>query len=254
MDKVRRILRSPITTVVLFVLAAALLLSGAIGGSRAALSYYADSYYVQMAMQNIGVTLNENGTAVCWRNYSSDSSGQWVTSDSGLLTGMLGADESLRLGYAYPELLTVTNSGNINEYVRVSIYRYWVDGSGAKQQELDPSLIELGLTNSGSWRVDEAASTEERIVLYYTRALSPGETTPAFMDTLTISADTAARVTQTSTETMENGRMYNTVRTVYDYDGKEFQLEVEVDAVQTHNGAAAIQSAWGVNASSVGLG
>ena len=34
--------------------------------------------------------------------------------------------------------------------------------------------------------------------------------------------------------------------TVYEYDGAMFVLEAEVDAVQTHNAADAIRSAWGV--------
>ena len=33
----------------------------------------------------------------------------------------------------------------------------------------------------------------------------------------------------------------------YTYDGMEFQIEVEVDAVQTHNAERAIRSAWGPN-------
>ena len=45
-------------------------------------------------------------------------------------------------------------------------------------------------------------------------------------------------------ETDANG--WTTVTTVYEYDGAMFVLEAEVDAVQTHNAADAIRSAWGV--------
>lgn len=255
MDTIRKIFRSPITTIVLFVIAVGLLLSSTIGGTRAALSYYADSYSLEMQLQNIGVTLNENGSAIRWRNYGTGSSGQWDEGGSALLTGMLGANEKLQLGVAYPEVLTVTNSGTIDEYVRVSVYRYWVDGNGEKRQELDPSLIELGLANTDLWWEDTAASTPERTVLYYTRTLSAGTSTPAFLESLTISGDVAAKVSQSSHVTTDaSGRSYNTVTTTYDYDGMEFRLQVEVDTVQTHNAAAAIQSAWGVDASVVGAG
>ena len=37
-----------------------------------------------------------------------------------------------------------------------------------------------------------------------------------------------------------------TITTVYEYDGYRFNLEAEVDAVQTHNARDAIKSAWGV--------
>ena len=33
----------------------------------------------------------------------------------------------------------------------------------------------------------------------------------------------------------------------YKYDGYSFNLEAEVNAVQTHNAAEAIKSAWGVD-------
>ena len=42
----------------------------------------------------------------------------------------------------------------------------------------------------------------------------------------------------------ENGG-YTTIKTVYAYDGVEFVVEVEVDAVQDHNAEDAILSAWG---------
>ena len=44
---------------------------------------------------------------------------------------------------------------------------------------------------------------------------------------------------------MENG-VTKTV-TTFNYDGVKFNLEAEVDAVQTHNARDAIKSAWGVD-------
>ena len=35
--------------------------------------------------------------------------------------------------------------------------------------------------------------------------------------------------------------------TTFNYDGVKFNLEAEVDAVQTHNARDAIKSAWGVD-------
>ena len=52
-------------------------------------------------------------------------------------------------------------------------------------------------------------------------------------------------MTQTSV-TDENG--YTTITTTYDYDGVTFNVEAQVDAVQTHNAEDAIKSAWGVDA------
>ena len=45
----------------------------------------------------------------------------------------------------------------------------------------------------------------------------------------------------------------DTITTIYKYDGVEFHVDVEVDAVQTHNAQDAIRSAWGVDASALGI-
>ena len=47
---------------------------------------------------------------------------------------------------------------------------------------------------------------------------------------------------------------YTVITTKYDYDGKKFVVKAEVNAVQTHNAADAIKSAWGVNVSVGGNG
>ena len=45
----------------------------------------------------------------------------------------------------------------------------------------------------------------------------------------------------------------NVITTIYKYDGVEFHVDIEVDAVQTHNAQDAIKSAWGVDAASLGI-
>ena len=49
-------------------------------------------------------------------------------------------------------------------------------------------------------------------------------------------------MTQTKTTNKEG---YTVITTTYDYDGVEFRVEVEVNAVQTHNAQDAIWSTWG---------
>ena len=237
-----KIIKSPITTIVLFVLAAALLLGTTIGGARAALTYYSENYTSRVQMYDIGVTLVENGENISWRDYGSRADGTWSESTGTLLSNMIPEGSTLKPGVAYPEALAVTNSGTIDEYVRVSLYRYWVDADGKKMPELSPELIDLHLVNLGSdWLIDEAASTPERTVLYYNRILASGATTPALSDTITIDGALARKVTQTTES--QNG--YTVITTTYDYNGVTFQLEAEVDAVQTHNAENAIWSAWG---------
>ena len=80
--------------------------------------------------------------------------------------------ETLTLGKHYQEQLKVKNTGTINQYVRVSIYKYWLDAEGNKLRDLSPDLINLNLVNVGTdWMEDEGARTRERTVLYYSKLL-----------------------------------------------------------------------------------
>ena len=246
----------PSKTTVLFVLAAGLLLFSAVGSTRAALTHYSETYSAQIDVQSIGVSLLENGEIVSYRDYT-HADDEWFEASGELL--QLPEGEKWQVGRTYEERLSVMNSGAIDEYVRVKLYKYWVDGEGNKQQQLSPSMIRLHLTGD-HWIVDEEASTArlrededrdgELIILYYDSILQavgednvPHETTP-FVDSVTIDGRVATKVTEYTSTDAATG--LTTVRTVYDYDGASFVLEAEVDAVQTHNAVNAIRSAWGV--------
>lgn len=235
---------SPVLTVTLFVLAGILLFGSSIGGARAALTYFSEIYASQIEMYDIGVTLNENGKAVSNRDYKRYSDGKWDENTGALLVGRWKSDkypdkEPIQIGTAYEEVISATNTGTIDEYVRISLYTYWVK-NGKKQTDLNPELIELHTdvsTFGKDWLLDEEASTPERKVYYYSKILPTGATTSPLTDTLTISNFVKSK----ATEITEGNRIIIT----YDYDGLEFKIEAEVDAVQTHNAVDAIWSAWG---------
>ena len=216
---------SNIITMVLFGLAAVLLLVSTIGGARAALTY-SQTYRTQINMHNIGLVLNENGEAVA---------------DGGELLSSI-MEEGLVIGKTYEEEITVGNVAEIDEYVRVIIYRYWLDGTG-KRIDLSPDYIEL--TIGDGWVVDTAASTPERMVLYYTAPLASGEATPAAITAFKVSSDVMKAVSQSSST--EDG--LTTITNNYEYGEVQVGLEVEAHGVQTHNAQDAILSAWGVNVS-----
>jgi hypothetical protein len=236
--------RMPIVAGVLFALAAVLLLGSTIGGTRAALTYYSENYNSQIEMNHIGVTLNENGSVISQRDYTGN--GSWTGGTTGELLAGIEEGDGIVLGKAYPEALTVTNSGDIDTYVRVTITKYWLDKDGTtKLQTLTPDLIDLHFLEGSGWVIDEAASTAERTVLYYTEMLAAGESTSALSDQIKIDSSVASTVSQSTTT---NGG-YTTVTTTYVYDGVSFVIEAEADAVQAHNAEDAILSAWGRNVS-----
>lgn len=233
-------------TILLFGAAASLLVLSTVGSTRAALIYNDDNAYrIQIAASYIGVGLMENGEVVSYRSYDRDN--QAVEESKPLLAGIEA--EGFKPGNAYEEKLSVTNAGEIDSYVRVIIYKSWKDAKGNSNTALSPELIRLEADNDGldGWVKDTKASGSgdengdyrERIVLYYTKPVAAGEETPAFNETLTIDPSVMKVFSQK--------RDGNKVTTSYAYDGYGFNLEVEADAVQTHNAVDAIKSAWGVD-------
>ncbi len=240
--KIRRIITSPAGTLGMFALAVALLMFSSVGGARAALTYYSETYTSRVQMYDIGVTLLENDKEISWRNYDSrKDNGSWLEEKGVLLENMVPEGEKFKIGVWYPEELKVMNSGTINQYVRVSLYKYWLDENGEKVQTLTPDLIDLELQTDNGWMIDEESSTDERTILYYNRVLETGETSPAFAGRLKIDQSVTAKVTQTTEKTANGSKIITT----YDYDGVQFCIEATVDAVQEHNVEDAVWSAWG---------
>lgn len=219
--------------------AAALLLVGStVGSTRAALTYYSENYSAQMNMQSIGVSLLENDKVVSSRDYVSNN--EWKeTSEGTLLTNLLGKDETFTPGKKYNEAISVKNSGTIDTFVRVIITKSWQDEEGNKNTTLSPDLIELNFLTDNGWQIAKDQSTTERTVLYYTKAVAAGDSTPALSDTIRIKPSIAKDVTK-----HVDG---NTITYTYKYNGYTFHIDAEVDAVQTHNAKDAIKSAWGVD-------
>lgn len=260
--RLRKILLSPGASLAAFALAAVLLLFAGIGGARAALTYFSEYYSARVQMFDIGVTLLENGENVSWRNYNSAADGTWDEATGVLLGHMLEKKdedgkvmenddgepitEDLVIGKVYPEVLTFKNSGNINQFIRVSVYKYWLDPDGEKAVDLSPSLIKIkydekNTADGADWIHDEDSKTAERDVYYYKKLLKVGDETSALTESVKIDNAIATKVTQTEEKTDKGTK----ITTTYDYDGYKFIVEATVDAVQEHNAKDAVLSAWG---------
>ena len=231
-----------IKPVALLAVAAVLLLGSTVGSTQAALTYYSDNFAAEVTVSNIGIALLENGNEISRRNYIGNSSKLWDETTGTLFQNINQA--SFKVGQVYDEELSVKNSGAIDAYVRVILTKSWKDANGVKNTSLSPDLIELVPVTGNGWVEDTAASTDERIVLYYTNPLKVGETSPICTDTISVNSAVTTKVNETRT-TDANG---TTITYTYAYNGYTFNVEAEVDAGQTHNAADAIKSAWGVNA------
>ena len=234
--------KSPVLYTVLALIAAALFLTAGIGSARAALTEFSQDHTSEVRLDDIGLTLLENGKEVAYRNYDkAKADGSWTTNNPGGLFSEV--PDNIVFGKKYTEELSLQNTGTIDEFVRVEIYRYWLDKDGKKTNLLSPELIEVELNTEGGWIEDPDADskTTERTILYYSSLLGAGETSAPFTKSVEISNKLAKEVSQK----VEG----NTIITTYKYDGVQFCVEVKADAVQNHNAADAIKSAWGIDAS-----
>ena len=254
----KKIMHSRAVTALLFLLALVLLSVGTIGGTQAALSIRSRDYDTSFDMDHIGVALWENESKVAERTFQDVVNGKPIEPTSKDLTLDLGNDAEILIGKQYPFSLQAENTGTIDEYVRISIRKYWVDASGSKITDNSylPRHILLDYEsvtdtkdrtedsyNSAAWIRDESAHTDERDIYYYIGKLEPeGFTAPLFSH-LSASKYTAKNaVVETSTENNVTKTVYR-----YAYNDCSFVVEAVVDAVQTHHAAKAINSAWGTN-------
>lgn len=260
----KKIRRSPVVAGLLFLLAVVLLFAGSVGGTQAALQIYSSDYISAFELDHIGITLYENGTPVSFRNYGdAAASGFTEKQDGDLVLKTLEDDPSFQIGRKYPFVITCKNTGTIDHYLRVTVYKYWVQvgkdeefglkgwfhglSSNTKklldEEKHNPATIHLGYNgsegyNSSAWAKDPDSSTAERDVYYYTGILPVGGETAPLFDTLWVDSSVAKSVI---TETVGSLTTYT-----YAYDGYGFVVQAEADAVQTHNARAAIRSAWGL--------
>ncbi len=225
---IKKILQSNITTLVASVLAIGLIGYGGVHAVQAAPRIESADYRAQVQLSNINTCIVEND--------------KLVVGEDSLLQNWPANGETFAIGKTYAEELAVRNANDgvddsegegIDEYVRVSVYRYWTDAEGKeiKNTSLKPSYIDLHFVEDDGWTIDEASSTPERTVLYYNKILKPDETTTPFADKLTIKSDVTTAVSSGT----------------YSYEGAYFHIKVVADAVQTHNGEQAMTSAWGLS-------
>ena len=97
MKKKGSFFRSPMGTLFLFMVAALLLMTGTIGGVRAAPQILnPDFAYSGLALDQIGVTLRENGNNISSRNYNSSTQAFDVTTGA-LFQQLLGEKEEFKI-------------------------------------------------------------------------------------------------------------------------------------------------------------
>ncbi len=253
-------------TTALIVAAVLLLAGGGVAGTRAALNIQSEYYRAEFYLNHLQVHLYENGDDVCERAGHKNNLDVHDKAVGELATSLkyehkvdgkevLGKVEP---GMAYKEVIQAKNGSDINEFVRITIRKYWMEedenGNLVKSSALNPDRIKLyygkeGEYNSDFWTLnpEENVGSKETSTYYYNTDLSSGEQSlsqPLF-DTLKIDATIADFGDIKTTESQEGNKTVYTYE--YQYDGCVFYIEADVQAIQTHNANDAIRSQWGVD-------
>jgi hypothetical protein len=213
----KKFYRSSAMTGLLFVTAVIFLLVATVGGAQAALTAKSNNYYSALSLKSLDVDLVKTGTGL---------NGEYA---------LIGKD--------YPYEISAKNTGEIPQYVRAVVYRYWKSDEGkVLDTSVDPGLITTGFENNeagyndSNWYLDKESSTVERQIYYYKTALSVGETTERLFD--------GVRIDPKITKTVKIG---SDGRYSYVYNGLQAVVDIELDAIQTHHARDAMHSAWGVS-------
>lgn len=218
-----------VLSVVMIVAASLLICAGAVMAAGTALRQ-SNRYTSEIETPEISLALLENGKE--------------VSGDEVLLKNLTGG-EALRIGQIYDEKLSVSNTAETPQYVRMTVRKYWVENKNGKRVDLSPDLIILKTGQEG-WIEDTEAeknSSPEYKSFYYTKPLEKEqETTPA-VTAVGLDSDVSLAMKQKETVS-KNGK---TITTTYTYDGLEFGIKVDVDGIQTHNAEQAAKSIWGVD-------
>ena len=278
----------------LTLLAATVLLfgGGSFTGTKAALTYFSNDYTAQFSLDHLQVHLIENGVDVCHgandiytvhRGDSNDGSMaedakknqkykgnlvEYLDYKNDTHTGetpayKLGTPGKVEPGRTYKEEISARNGSNIDQYVRLTLRKYWVK-DGKKVTTLSPDLIKLSYKedkdspskayNEDAWVLNEKENADSKETqTYYLKSVLPGtdekRNSPLLFNELTIDGKVAdLKCTETTKrESTPGGDNVTVITYTYDYDDYTFFIEADVQAIQTHNVNDAIGALWGVS-------
>lgn len=206
-----------------------------------------DDYVADMNLSSLSVALVENGATVAATKEGNAKEGAVTEAYTNLLAGINDGNPINAFGKKYEYSLAAQNDGSQDEYVRVVVNRYWKKADGSKATTLSPEFIGLQF-DEANWIVagPEQTGVPEQYILYSKKPIGVGSSLPFLTH---VSIDPA--ILDEADFVSVKGVSGNYVTKEYDYADYKMAMDVEVSAVQTHNGADAIKSAWGVDVSNI---
>lgn len=206
-----------------------------------------DDYVADMNLSSLSVALVENSATVAATKEGNAKEGAVTEAYTNLLAGINDGNPINAFGKKYEYNLAAQNDGSQDEYVRVVVNRYWKKADGSKATTLSPEFIGLQF-DEANWIVagPEQTGVPEQYILYSKNPIGVDSSLPFLTH---VSIDPA--ILDEADFVSVKGTDDKYVTKEYDYADYKMAMDVEVSAVQTHNGADAIKSAWGVDVSNV---
>ena len=167
---------------------------------------------------------------------------------STLLKELEGA--KLDPGYPYSEKISVKNTGEFDEYVRVIIRKYWTVPSEEeaseeemkKRLDLSPAYICLVQPKDKGWTENAKERTDERSVWYCNQYVGVGKESSLLFESIYIDG----KVFTDASKNVKYHTEGNVTTITFDYENITFVIEAEAQAIQYNSADKAILSAWGV--------
>lgn len=211
------------------------------GATRAAMVYQSKAERINFSTAALSIDILEEVDG----GYKSLDDGQELS------FGNIVTEEGFKVGKKYPENVIVTNNSNpdtgYSEYVRVVVRKSWfLDG---KNTELDPDLIKIYVAEG--WYENKAEATSEQAVYYRITPLACGQSAD-FITGIQIDNEITTYV-ESKPSTDGGVEISGTIENQYLYNGHSVYIQLQADAVQTHNSEDAIYAAWGIKASCDGI-
>ena len=189
-------------------------------GSTQAVLTESKGQTVEIEMSSLDVAILENGkeTDTLYSDYT---------------------DKALDPGHPYDDTISVKNTGEYDEYVRVIVKKYWLDNN-KKRLDLSPTYIHLAAAEG--WIENAKEATAEQSVWYCKNYVPVGEESAPLFTSFYIDSEVFTNAAKSVTPTTTG----NVTTVTYDYDDITFVVEIEAQAIQYSSADKAILSAWGV--------
>lgn len=252
-------------TTALIIAAVLLFAGGGVAGTKAALNIRSELYRAHFYLNHLQVHLLENGEDVCGGHNDLDGSSK-VTGNLATSLGYQSISEpgAVDPGKLYEERIAAQNGNNVDEFVRLTIRKYWVQtgkakdgtyfiktdkkGNPVKAENMDPKWIHLTYNgseagNTEAWTENKSEATDESRTFYLKKDLDPNKPSADLFNKIMIDPK-VAEIGRVDEKTDGNKTIYTYI---YKYDGCAFFIEADVQAIQTHNATQAIRSQWGVS-------